>query len=393
MKLVVVGFGQCGGYIADEFARLNKRARRQRRINIILDALAVDSDAAALAGLSTVKSDYQHRVLIGGSRMKGAGVNGDSGLATEIAGNETYRIINALRASRRFTERDAILLVAGTAGGVGSASLPVVAEMIKQLYLDRPVYSLLILPSEPERAIRTTIYQNTETCLKLAYTFSDAVILVDNERFVQKDSSLKNDFYRINQMIVEPFYNLFCAGEEKKARYIGSRPIDAGEIMQILSGWTAIGCGRSPLPLIKFPFGGAHNFRKVSLQPNRGMEAMDEALAELSVRCTVRNAGRALYLLSAPTRVTSVQLIADLDQYLRQLVPDAELRSGDYPRERGVIEAVVILSQLKDIDKVRMYYARSAAAGKGTARRKQSTSKRDKVNRAVPGDTLNPDDS
>ena len=390
MKLVVVGFGQCGGYIADEFARLNKKARRQRRINIVLDALAVDSDASTLAGLNTIKSDYQHRVLIGGSRMKGDGVDGDSGLATEIAGNETYRIINALRASRRFTERDAILLVAATAGGVGSASLPVVAEMIKQLYLDRPVYSLLIMPFEPERATRTNIYQNTANCLRLAYAFSDAVILVDNERFIQKDSSLKNEFHRINQMIVEPFYNLFCAGEEKKAKYIGSRPIDAGEIMQILSGWTAVGCGRSPLPLIKFPFGGKSNFRKASLQPNRGMEAMDEALAELSVRCTVRDAGKALYLLSAPTKATSVQLIADLDQYLRQLVPDAELRSGDYPRERGVIETVVVLSQLKDIDKVRLYYDRSAAAGKGTVRRKQAASKRNKADRIVPGDTPDP---
>jgi len=35
MKLVVIGLGQCGGRIADEFARLNARARIQRGIEIV----------------------------------------------------------------------------------------------------------------------------------------------------------------------------------------------------------------------------------------------------------------------------------------------------------------------------------------------------------------------
>jgi len=35
MKLVVIGFGQCGGRMADEFARLNGRARSYRGIEIV----------------------------------------------------------------------------------------------------------------------------------------------------------------------------------------------------------------------------------------------------------------------------------------------------------------------------------------------------------------------
>ena len=34
MKLVIIGFGQAGSRIADEFARLNKRARSQRGIDV-----------------------------------------------------------------------------------------------------------------------------------------------------------------------------------------------------------------------------------------------------------------------------------------------------------------------------------------------------------------------
>jgi cell division GTPase FtsZ len=55
MKLVVIGLGQCGGRIADEFAGLERKARRQRRIEIITGAFAINSDAADLSGLSRIK--------------------------------------------------------------------------------------------------------------------------------------------------------------------------------------------------------------------------------------------------------------------------------------------------------------------------------------------------
>jgi len=71
MKLAVVGLGQCGDRIADEFARLNKKARSQRGIEIVTGAFAVNTDAADLSGLQTIKSDYQHRILIGGRRTGG----------------------------------------------------------------------------------------------------------------------------------------------------------------------------------------------------------------------------------------------------------------------------------------------------------------------------------
>ena len=39
MKLVVVGLGQCGGRIADEFAKLNAKAHSRRGMTIITGAL------------------------------------------------------------------------------------------------------------------------------------------------------------------------------------------------------------------------------------------------------------------------------------------------------------------------------------------------------------------
>ncbi|MBI2869576.1 MAG: cell division protein FtsZ, partial [Chloroflexi bacterium] len=43
MKLMVVGLGQCGGRIADEFARLGIRARARRKINILTGVFAVNT--------------------------------------------------------------------------------------------------------------------------------------------------------------------------------------------------------------------------------------------------------------------------------------------------------------------------------------------------------------
>ena len=57
MKLLVIGLGQCGGRIADEFTRLGIKAHVQRGIDIISGAFAVNTDVADLSGLSTIKAD------------------------------------------------------------------------------------------------------------------------------------------------------------------------------------------------------------------------------------------------------------------------------------------------------------------------------------------------
>ena len=92
MKLVVIGLGQCGSRVADEFARLNKRARSQRRIEICPGVFAVNTDAADLTGLATIKTDYQHRILIGGRKTGGHGVGKINELGAEVAREEAMKL-------------------------------------------------------------------------------------------------------------------------------------------------------------------------------------------------------------------------------------------------------------------------------------------------------------
>jgi len=248
--------------------------------------------------------------------------------------------------------------VASAAGGTGSGAIPVITQMIKERYRDKPVYDLIILPFEHEEATEERTLYNTALCLKSVGSVADAVILIDNQRYVRKDFSLRNNLNKINQLIVEPFYDLFCAGEEKKAKYIGAKILDAGDIIQTLTGWTVIGYGRSQLPMFTLPFTRKSDFRSKSIETHRGIQALDEAMTEISLKCNPADATRALYLITAPAKEMNMDLIKDIGDYLRSIAPAATIRNGDYPREKGVLEVTIVLSGLSDVDKLREYYGR-----------------------------------
>jgi cell division GTPase FtsZ len=355
MKLVVVGLGQCGGRLADEFARLNRKARAQRGMEIVTGAFAVNTDAADLSGLQTIRPDYQHRILVGGRRTGGHGVGKINELGAEVAREDGDKVIDALRTAHRFFETDAFLLIAGVAGGTGSGALPVITQMMKDRYIDKPVYTLAVLPFAHEEDTEERTVYNAATCLKSLYTTADAVFLADNQRFVRKDFSLRNNLSQINTLMVEPFFNLLCAGEETRRRHIGARMVDAGDIIQSLVGWTVIGYGKTLLPGWKF-FSFGRNFRKKSIETHRGIQAMDEALSELSVKCNPAEAGRALYLVSAPHKEMNMDLVKDLGEYLRDMAPEAVIRNGDYPREKNLIDVTLLLSELGVVEKIKGYY-------------------------------------
>ncbi len=345
--------------MADEFARLNGRARSYRGIEIITGAYAVNTDAADLSGLSTIRSDYKHRILIGGRKTGGHGVGKINELGAEVAREDSDKVIDAIRTTRHFAESDAFMLVAGAAGGTGSGSLPIMTQLIKERHADKPVYNLIILPFEHEEQTEERTIYNSATCLKSAGAVADAVFLIDNQRYIKKDASLRNNMAKINALIAEPFYNLLCAGEEKKRKHIGARTLDAGDIMQTLVGWTVIGYGKSELPLIRLPFEQKRHFRKKSTETSQGIHAMDEAISELSLTCNPQDANRALYLLGAPAGEMNMELVKELGDYLRDICPKAIIRNGDYPRERGVVAVTVILSELDTIKKVTALYSES----------------------------------
>ena len=189
------------------------------------------------------------------------------------------------------------------------------------------------------------------TCLKSSYLVADAIFLVDNQRYLSKDASISSNLTKINAMIVEPFFNLLCAGEEKKPKYIGAKMLDAGDIIQTLTGWTTLGYGRSHTPLFKSFFEGSRDFRSKATETQKGTQAMDEAISGLSLKCNPIDAKRALYLVSAPAKEINMDLVKALGIYLKNMAQDAIIRSGDYPRDRGMLDVTVVLSEFSDLEK------------------------------------------
>jgi cell division GTPase FtsZ len=83
---------------------------------------------------------------------------------------------------------------------------------------------------------------------------------------------------------------------------------------------------------------------------------MDQAVSELSLECNPRDAGRALYLLSAPDKETNMDIVKELGDYLKNIAPEAIIRYGDYPRKEGTLTVSVILSELKNVARVKRIY-------------------------------------
>ncbi len=358
MKVVVIGFGQCGGRIADEFSGLNARAHFHRGINILADSFAINTDVADLCSLSNIKSDYKHRILIGNRKTNGHGVGKINNVGAEVARKDGDKVIDAVLSARRFYEADAFLLIAGAAGGTGSGSMPIMAQIIKERFKDKPVYAVVVLPFDHEDKTCPQAFCNTATCLKAVYSLADAVFLVDNQRYIEKDSSLLNNMTAINKLIAEPFYDLLCAGEEKKASHIGAKLLDAGDMISTLSGWTVLGYGVTQLSRIRLPFFERRDFRSKGNETHKGLGAMDQALSNLSLECNPSDSASALFLLSAPTSEMSMDLVKELGDYLGELAPYAIIRYGDYPRGERTLKITLILSQLSSVHAVSEYYQR-----------------------------------
>ena len=377
MKLTVIGLGQCGCRIADQFARLNFKAQSQRKATIAPIVLAVNTDQADLTGLRFIKNDYMHRVLLGLRQTLGHGVGKINELGAQLAKADGDKVMDAVKASPSFYETHAFLLVAGAAGGTGSGALPIISRAVKERYISKPVYALIVLPFEHEQNTESRSVYNTATCLKSTYDIVDAVFLADNQRYVRKDASLVTNIDRINRMIAEPFYDLMCAGEVTRAKYVGSRTIDAGDINASLEGWTTIGLGRTELPSFRFPWEiRKKSFRDKALESFRGTHALDATISDLSLTCSPADAGKAVYIISGPERDLNMDMVKSVSDYIKELAPGALIRGGDFPGEKHYIDVTLILSQLSFAPRIKDFYEQATQYAKEHGGQLEETKKR-----------------
>ncbi len=387
MKLVVVGTGQGGSNIADEFVALGKWVWKNRRIHIFTgDAsdphtwgvFAVNLGTGDLYGLQHIPQTDDHAILLGATdefRGRGAGkINADG---AEQARKEGKKITSTIGDYGDVYSADAILVIATTAGGTGSGSIGVIVDLLKDAF-KKPVYAMLVLPFENQYDDPDSM-ANTATCLKkvLENSKADAIFLFDNEKFTRKYT---DTFSQINRRIADSFMDILCVGEETDRRYVGE-VLDANDVIRILKGPTAIGVSHGAVPKrqrswfgwLKAHSNGTQHFAAAKGQIDRAKNVVSQALAELSVDCEMRNAdGSFVYdaesvlgLFSGPPHESTAEIVEMMDNHFSERVPGASRRKGTYPgRTSDTISVTVIVSGLGEglaKDQINWFYKRATS--------------------------------
>jgi len=356
MKVAVIGIGQCGCNIADEFYNLSEYAKSffSRRIEIVTDTLAVNTDKTDLRGFKHIP--WRKRILVGAGKTLGHGVGKINVDAAKIFADNHMMLGEEISKSRHFYETDAVVVIASAGGGTGSGGIGQVVKVLKER-LHRHIIAIVVLPyAYEESGAVSYAVTNAATCLSTVDSYADVTFILDNERFSRGATvSMANSYRNVNQQMVGSFYDLFCAGEEKVAKYIGAKVADAGDIIASLSGISVVGRGEVSLPTLRF--------RKYSL--DEGIRratcvstALSEALNNLSTDINLKDARKLLAMLCAPKEYITQPALQEIYHTLLDKAPEAEVRIGDYPRRDKEVSVTIIASELVEIPRVERLYTR-----------------------------------
>jgi cell division GTPase FtsZ len=359
MKIVAIGIGQCGCNIADEFYAINNYSKSffGRRIEILTDAFAVNTDDTDLSSLKHIPRDMSHRIVIGTTRTSGHGVGKVNVEGAVIMKESLPIIIDDVLNSKNFYSCDAVMVIASGAGGTGSGGIGPLVKGLKER-VEKPVYAIVVLPFGYEEMSETSYaVVNTATCLKTVDQLADAVFVLDNERFGRGGVSLARNLEVVNQQMVKNFFDLFCAGEEGRGKFVGSTVVDAGDIKQSLDGISTIGRGEAKLPF--FHRWKKSNYKESTKGTVSLVGALSQAINNLCLKVEIGDAKTILALLCAPQDIVNLNAITEISNHLLQHAPKSEIRIADYPRRAGEISITLVLSTLTSIDRTDKLYLRA----------------------------------
>jgi len=197
LKFAVIGLGQCGGNIANSFAKYG------------YPAMAVNTSILDLKDLANIPENRKIHAPL--NDTDGAGK--DPRIGEKALFSHLPEILNGIQ--QFVSGADAILLTAGLGGGTGS-NIALLGNMLKRFNL--PILSLVTIPTNDEsalskvnalRAVNRIVGENFDSC-----------IIVDNNKILQQfpDSSLAAFYPQANDYVVKTFTNFNSLGAELSAK-------------------------------------------------------------------------------------------------------------------------------------------------------------------------------
>ncbi|OYR59299.1 cell division protein [Halorubrum ezzemoulense] len=352
MKLALIGVGQAGGKVVDEFLAYDA----QTGADIVRGAISVNTAKADLNGIDRLPED--RRILIGQSRVKGHGVGADNELGAEVAEEDIDEIQGALD-SVPVHEIDAFLVVAGLGGGTGSGGAPVIAKNLKRIYTE-PVYGLGILPGSDEGGIYTL---NAARSLKTFVDEVDNLMLFDNDAWRSSGESVGEGFDAINRELVQRFGVLFSAGEITEGSDVAESVVDSSEIINTLKGGGISSLGYADVEVNEPKRSGL--LSRFGNDSNEGIDSTEATnritslvrkatLGRLTLPCEVSGTERALLVVAGPPEYLNRKGIEHGRKWLEEQTGSMEVRGGDYPRRgEGTVAGLVLLGGVTNVPRVK----------------------------------------
>ena len=352
MKILVIGIGQAGGKIADQFLMDDRRSN----IPHTFEAIAVNTAISDLAGLQYIPQT--DRVLLGETLVKGHGVGADNKKGAKIAEDEVEIVLNRV-SKLDVSNLDAFFLVAGLGGGTGSGAISIIARELKRIY-DEPVYGIGILPAENEGDIYTL---NAARSLKAILPNCDATILVDNGAFLRSGDRVREAYDRINNEIVKRLGILCRSGEVRTRKYVAEMVVDASEIINTLRGGAICSIGYASEQIRKEGFLSKMLGRKKYEigKASRIMSVVKRAVkGRLLLPCDYRSANKALIIIAGPPDQLDRKGIEKAREWLENTIAGSEVRGGDYPLEKSnYVGCVVLLAGIANAPRVKAMLERA----------------------------------
>jgi len=357
MRVAAVGIGGAGGRIVERLWQDNER----RETTYLGAACAVDTDTEALDELDALPDDRRH--AFGLSETNGAGTNGDRTNGTAAIEDERLEVrrpIDQLVTS----DIDALVLVAGLAGGTGSGATAHIADALREIYTI-PVYCLSVLPAGRDDEAAA----NTIQALRALEPTVDGQILFDNEAWLGSGQTVETAAETLNETVVTRLGALFAAGEATASDAVGQSVVDASEIINTLSdsGFTTLGYASQDLQAdagggdgtvidqLKNRFLGDNSDDVDEIEAYNAVETtLRRAVrGKLTAQCELDSVDRALAVFAGPPAWLIRDAVTDGRRWLTEELQSPEVRSGDMPTpDRDTLSVLVVLSGVTELPRL-----------------------------------------
>lgn len=357
MKLGVIGVGQAGGRIADQFYSHDVGTG----IDCVADAMAVNISRPDLSALRTLPQE--RRVLVGQDEKEGHGVGSDQKEAAHLVHDDIRDILYRLE-EMPLAEIEAFAIIAGTGGGVGGGGGPVIAKYLEQRY-DIPIITIAVLPFNTDSHLHKI---NSIRAIRGFEKYTENIILFDNDVWTEESGTVETNYLRMNDEFVIRLSAVFGATEPASSGEIGTSVVDGQALMKTFEDGTfsIIGYEEKEVEREELGFFSRLLGREgdmINIDENIEAVIKEASVGRMSASGNIENTNSVLAIAAGPNEHLSQSGLNNAYTWIEERTKSKNIRTGDYPivEEEDVevdyIAGIVVFSGIPSAEKIVELYS------------------------------------